>query len=97
MVAKVSTCKWRHLVVVKSRTDPSGATCSFRDYSSHGVNLWVRCVSDNVYFEIDANTFCLCLLLSFSFLVLFFRKSCFKVLNGEETALTSKLSGPRNI
>ena len=32
----------------KFRTDPSGATCSFRDYSSHGLNFWVRCASDHV-------------------------------------------------
>ena len=31
--------------MVKFRTDPSGATCSFRDYSSHGLNFWVRCAS----------------------------------------------------
>ena len=36
--------------MVKFRTDPSGATSSFRDYYSiHGLNIWVRCASGNVY------------------------------------------------
>ena len=36
-------------VMVKFRTDPSGATCHFRDYSSHGLNFWVRCAAGNVF------------------------------------------------
>ena len=42
-------CKWRHLVMVKFWNDPSGAFCSFRDYSSHWLNFWVRCASGNVW------------------------------------------------
>ena len=37
---------------VKFRTDPSGATCRLRDYSSYGLNIWVRCASGNVFGQV---------------------------------------------
>ena len=62
-------CKWRHLMtkfwpnascaiwwcqlMVKFRTEPGGATCSFRDYSSHGLNFRVRCASGNVLLDLS--------------------------------------------
>ena len=66
MVAKLSSCKWQVApssgqmsnqlkwcqVMVIFRTDPSGATCRLRDYSSYGLNFWVRCASGNVFSEI---------------------------------------------
>ena len=64
MVAKFSTCKRQvapssgqirdqfkgRQVMLIFRTDPSGTTCCLRDYSSYGLNFWVRCTSGNVLF-----------------------------------------------
>ena len=39
-------------VMVIFKTDPSGATCRLRDYSSYGLNIWVRCASGNVFGQV---------------------------------------------